>query len=104
MYAVIATGGKQYCVAEGDLVQVERLAGEAGSTITFDRVLMVGGKDAPKVGTPVLAGVTVEAKIIEQGRDKKIIVLKKKRRKGYQKRQGHRQYFTEVQVTKIAAA
>ncbi len=104
MYAVIATGGKQYCVTEGDLLQIEKLAGDAGSMVTFDQVLLVGGEKSPKVGKPFLQGAKVEAEIVEQGRDKKIIVLKKKKRKGYQKRQGHRQWFTAVRVKKIQAA
>lgn len=104
MYAVIVTGGKQYCVAEGELLHVEKLAGEAGGKITFDQVLLVGGEAAPKIGTPLVQGATVEGEIVQQGREKKILVLKKKRRKGYQKRQGHRQYFTAVKVTKILAA
>ncbi len=104
MYAVITTGGKQYCVTEGELLSIEKLEGEAGSNVTFDQVMLVGGKDAPQVGTPFLSGVKVEAEIVEQGRDKKIMVFKKKRRKGYQKRQGHRQYFTAVRVKKILAA
>lgn len=104
MYAVIVTGGKQYCVAEGELLHVEKLTGEAGGKITFDQVLLVGGESAPKIGTPLVQGATVEGEIVQQGREKKILVLKKKRRKGYQKRQGHRQYFTAVKVTKILAA
>ncbi|MBI4237841.1 MAG: 50S ribosomal protein L21 [Deltaproteobacteria bacterium] len=103
MYAVIATGGKQYRVAEGDRCRFEKVTGEAGQTLTFDQVLMIGGNGSdPKIGTPQVAGATVEAEILQQGKAKKILVFKKKKRKGYQKRRGHRQQFTEVRITKIA--
>ena len=104
MYAVISTGGKQYRVAEGETCRFEKLPGEAGGKINFDQVLMVGGlKGEPKVGTPMVAGVVVEAELIDQGKAKKIIVFKKKRRKGYSRRQGHRQLYTEVKIIKINA-
>jgi large subunit ribosomal protein L21 len=102
MYAVIRTGGKQYKVSEGDRLRVEKLEVEPGATITFDQVLMVGG-DKPLVGTPVLEGATVEATVNRQDRAKKILVFKKKRRKGYRRTQGHRQPFTELTITSIAA-
>ncbi len=104
MYAVIATGGKQYKVSKDDKVRLEKLNGEVGTSIKFDKVLMVGGVDEPKIGKPFLAGISVEAEILAQDRAKKILVFKKKRRKGYKKMQGHRQHFTEVKVTKIVSS
>lgn len=103
MYAIIATGGKQYKVSENDVVQIERLVGEAGSKIDFDKVLMVGGVDTIKVGKPYIENAKVECEIVEQGRDKKILVFKKKRRKGFKKIRGHKQCFTAVKVSKINA-
>lgn len=100
MYAVIKTGGKQYKVEEGDRIQIEKLEAETGQTVTFDDVLFVGG-DEYKLGEPTLSGATVTATIVRQLRAKKIIVFKMKRRKGYHKKQGHRQYLTEVSITKI---
>ena len=102
MYAVIKTGGKQYRVAEGQNLRVEKVAGEPGDTVTFDQVLMLGG-DEPKVGRPTLAGAKVEAKIVAQDRAKKIIVFKFRRRKNYRRKQGHRQPYTELKVTNISA-
>lgn len=101
MYAVIKTGGKQYRVSQGQSLRVEKLAGEPGDTITFDQILMLGG-DAPKVGTPVVSGAKVEAKIVAQDRAKKVIVFKFRRRKNYRRKQGHRQPYTELQVTSIS--
>ncbi len=103
MYAIIKTGGKQYRVAEGETLRVEKLNAEADSnTVKFDQVLLVGG-DEVKIGTPMVEGASVDAEILRQGRAKKIIVFKKKRRKGYHKKQGHRQAFTEVKITGINA-
>ncbi len=102
MYAIIATGGKQYKVSEGDVIKVEKLAAEAGSTYTFDQVLVVGG-DEVKVGEPTVAGATVEASVIGDGKAKKVIVYKYKRKTGYHKKQGHRQPFTKVKIEKINA-
>jgi large subunit ribosomal protein L21 len=103
MYAIIKTGGKQYRVAEGETLRVEKLNAEGDSnTVKFDQVLLVGG-DEVKIGTPMVEGASVDAEIIRQGRAKKIIVFKKKRRKGYHKKQGHRQAFTEVKITGINA-
>jgi large subunit ribosomal protein L21 len=99
MYAVIATGGKQYKVSEGDIVRVEKLAGEAGDKVTFDQVLAVSG-DSLKVGDDV-KGATVEGEVVRQGRDRKVIVYKYKPKKGYHKKNGHRQYFTAVRINKI---
>jgi large subunit ribosomal protein L21 len=102
MYAVIRTGGKQYRVAQGDKVRVEKLPGNVGETITFDQVLLLGG-DAVKVGTPFLSGTKVEAKIVAQDRAKKIIVFKFRRRKNYRRKAGHRQPFTALEITGIKA-
>lgn len=102
MYAVIRTGGKQYRVAQGDKVRVEKLIGNVGETITFDQILLVGG-DAIKVGAPTVAGAKVEAKIIAQDRAKKVIVFKFRRRKNYRRKAGHRQPFTALEITGITA-
>ena len=102
MYAVIKTGGKQYRVAEGDKLRVEKLPGDVGSEITFDEVLMVGG-DKVSVGSPLVSGATVKAKIVAQDRAKKVIVFKYKRRKGYRRKYGHRQPYTELQITGVSA-
>ena len=102
MYAVIKTGGKQYKVSEGDLLKVEKLAGEVGDTIELEEVLMVGGEEV-KIGTPLLPEAKVTAKIVEQGKDKKILVFKSKRRKNYRKKNGHRQPITRLQVMAIKA-
>ena len=101
MYAVISTGGKQYRVAEGETVRVEKLAGEVGEKLVFDRVLMVGGSGETKVGQPSLKGAAVEAEITAQDRAKKVIVFKFKRRKNYRVKQGHRQPYTELKITGI---
>ena len=102
MYAVIKTGGKQYRVAEGDKSRVEKLPGDVGSEVTFDEVLMVGG-DKVSVGAPLVSGASVKAKIVAQDRAKKIIVFKYKRRKGYRRKYGHRQPYTELQITGVSA-
>lgn len=102
MYAVIKTGGKQYKVSEGDLVKVEKLEGAVGDTIELDEVLMVGGEEV-KIGTPLLPGAKVKARIVEQGKDKKILVFKSKRRKNYRRKYGHRQPITRLQITGIEA-
>ena len=101
MYAVIQTGGKQYKVAEGDVLKLEKLGGEAGQKIVFDKVLMLGGEGELQVGAPMLDAVTVEGEILEQTRGDKIIVFKKKRRHNYRRRNGHRQDLTVVRVTGI---
>jgi len=100
MYAVIRTGGKQYKVAQGDLLKVEKLDGAVGDTVELDEVLMVGG-DQVKVGNPLVAGAKVKARIVEQGKDKKVLVFHSKRRKGTRKLYGHRQPLTRLQVTAI---
>lgn len=102
-YAVIRTGGKQYRVSPGDVIRVEKLAGEPGADVQFDEVLAAGDGDALRVGAPLLTGAQVIGKVVQQGREKKILVFKKKRRKGYRRRQGHRQSFTAVRVTEIVA-
>ena len=102
MYAVIETGGKQYKVEQGDVVFIEKLGVEAGETVTFDKVLVVGGDDI-KVGAPYVDGATVTASVVKNGKDKKIIVYKYKSKKGYHKKQGHRQPYTKVEITAINA-
>jgi large subunit ribosomal protein L21 len=103
MYAVIATGGKQYKVSEGDTLRIEKLKGDVGSKIEIEEVLMVGGDGEPKIGTPILEKAKVTGEIVEQGKAKKILVFKKKRRKGYKKMQGHRQQYTALKIEKINA-
>ena len=101
MYAIIATGGKQYKVAEGDIIKVEKLGVEAGETFTFDQVLAVNN-DGLKVGADV-ADATVTASVVENGKARKVIVYKYKRKTGYHKKNGHRQQFTKVKIEKINA-
>lgn len=101
MYAIIATGGKQYKVSEGDVIKVEKLDAEAGNTVTFDQVLAVSDKGL-KAGSDV-AKATVTATVIDQGKGKKVIVYKYKRKSGYHKKNGHRQAYTQVKIDKINA-
>jgi large subunit ribosomal protein L21 len=101
-YAVIRTGGKQYRVAPGDVVRVERLDGEVGATIEFNEVLLTGGDGSVRIGRPLVDGALVRAEIVEQGRARKILIFKKKRRKNYRRRRGHRQAVTTVRVTEIS--
>ena len=101
MIAVIKTGGKQYRVAEDEVLTIEKLDGEAGSTVVFDQVLMVGEGGEATIGTPLVEGASVAAELVEQGRADKIVVFKKKRRKGYRRRAGHRQHQTVVRITEI---
>ena len=101
MYAIIATGGKQYKVSEGDIIKVEKLNAEAGATVLFDQVIAVSD-DTLKVGADV-ANATVAATVMEQGKGKKVIVYKYKRKTGYHKKNGHRQAYTEVKIDKINA-
>ncbi len=103
MYAVIKTGGKQYRVAKNDVISVERLAGAAGDEVAFDEVLMVGSDDGATVGTPTVSGAKVTATVLEQARDDKIIVFKKKRRQGYLRRRGHRQAQTVLSIADISS-
>lgn len=100
MYAVIKTGGKQYRVANGDKISVEKLPGNVGDAVSFDQVLLVGG-DALKLGRPLVAGAKVDAKIVEHGRGEKVIIFKFRRRKNYRRKTGHRQPFSTVQITDI---
>jgi large subunit ribosomal protein L21 len=100
-YAVIETGGKQYRVSVGDTISVEKLDGEAGADITIDRVLLLGGDGATRVGTPVVSGATVTARINEQYRGAKIVVFKYKPKKRYRKKMGHRQSLTRLEITAI---
>jgi large subunit ribosomal protein L21 len=102
MYAIIETGGKQVKVEEGQAIYIEKLNAQDGDTVTFDKVLFVGGSDV-KVGSPVVEGATVTAKVEKQGRAKKIIVFKFKAKKNYRKKQGHRQPYTKVVIEKINA-
>ena len=101
MYAIIKTGGKQYRVSEGDIIYVEKLADELPETYTFEEVLAVSKDDALTVGTPVVAGATVEASVVKNGKGKKIIVFHYKAKKNERRRQGHRQPYTKLQITKI---
>jgi large subunit ribosomal protein L21 len=101
MYAIIATGGKQYKVSEGDVIKVEKLGAEAGAQYQFDQVLAVGG-DTLTVGNPTVAGATVTASVIGDGKGKKVIVYKYKRKSGYHKKNGHRQQYTQVKIEKIS--
>jgi len=101
MYAVISTGGKQYRVSEGQTIRVEKLPGEVGAPVSFDQVLLFSDGDTVKVGQPTLADMSVTGRIVQQGRAKKIIVFKRKRRKGYRKKQGHRQYYTALRIDGI---
>lgn len=103
MYAVIQTGGKQYIVTEGMNLKVEKLEGEAGAALTLGDVLMVGGEGSPRIGAPMVEGASVAAEVVKQAKDKKVLVYKKKRRKGFEKRYGHRQPYTELKITKINA-
>ena len=100
MFAVIKTGGKQYRVASGDVIKVEKLEAEAGATVTLDQVLMVGDT----IGTPLVAGATVSAEVIAQDRGPKVIIFKKKRRQNYRRKNGHRQDLTVLRITEISAA
>lgn len=101
MYAVIKTGGKQYRVAQGDKLRVEKLAGNVGDAVTLGEVLLVGNGDGIKVGAPTVSGAKVEAKIVAQDRGEKIIIFKFRRRKNYRRKTGHRQPFTALEITGI---
>ncbi|HUO04205.1 MAG TPA: 50S ribosomal protein L21 [Candidatus Binataceae bacterium] len=102
MFAIVKTGGKQYRVEVGGQITVERLDGEVGAEVSLDEVLAVGG-EAPKVGTPTVAGAAVKAKILQQPRGEKVIVFKKKRRKNYRRKRGHRQELTVLKIQEISA-
>jgi len=102
MFAVIRTGGKQYKVVKDDVIDVEKLIGDAGGTITFGEVLLLGG-DSPKSGAPLVSGASVVGEIVEHGRHEKVVAFKKKRRKNTHRKRGHRQHFTKVKITEIHA-
>jgi len=102
MYAVIKTGGKQYKVAAGEKIKVEQIAADVGQEIVIDQVLAVGDGSQIKVGTPLVSGATVTATVLAHGRHEKVRIFKLRRRKHYQKRQGHRQNYTELQIGQIA--
>ena len=102
MYAIIATGGKQYKVSEGDIITIEKLGVEAGEKVTFDQVLAVSNEGL-KIGNPTVENATVEASVVKNGRGKKVIVYKYKRKTGYHKKNGHRQQYTAVKIEKINA-
>ena len=104
MYAIIETGGKQYRVQNGDQIVVEKLGVEAGETVVFDKVLVVGEGEGVKVGAPYVEGTTVEGKVVENGKGKKVIIFKYKAKKDYRKKQGHRQPYTLVEITAIGGA
>ncbi len=104
MYAVIQTGGKQYRVAQGDVIKVEKLEADAGSTVKLDQVLAVGDANGVKIGKPTVAGAKVSAEVVAQDRLDKIIIFKKKRRQNYRRKKGHRQAVTVLRITDIAAA
>jgi large subunit ribosomal protein L21 len=102
MYAVIKTGGKQHRVSEGDVLKIEKLEGQKGDTIVFEEVLLVSKEDQTRVGTPVVEGAKVVGEIVSQGKGPKIIIFKKKRRKGFLKKTGHRQPLTQVRIKEIS--
>ena len=103
MYAVVKTGGKQYRVSAGEKLKIEQITAEVGQEIVLDQVLVVADGDALKMGTPLVAGATVKAKVLKQGRHDKVHIFKMRRRKHYRKSQGHRQNYTEIEILGIAA-
>jgi large subunit ribosomal protein L21 len=103
MYAVIKTGGKQYRVVAGEKIKVEQIPAEVGAEITLDQILMIGEGEAVKVGTPMVAGAKITARVIAHGRHPKVKIFKMRRRKHYQKHQGHRQNYTELEIGSISA-
>ena len=104
MFAVIKTGGKQYRVEENNIIKIEKLDSVEGDTITFDHVLMIGDTTKSTIGSPLIVGAKVEALILSQMRDRKVIIFKKKRRQNYRRKKGHRQHLTVVKITKIIAS
>ena len=101
MYAVIVTGGKQYRVSAGDVLCIEKLEADAGTAITFDQVLLVGGEAGTTIGKPTVAGAQVTAEVVQQGRGEKVTIIKFRRRKHYRRQAGHRQWLTQVRITGI---
>ena len=102
MFAVVRTGGKQYKVVQDEILNIEKVAGEVGATLTLGEVLLLGG-DAPKTGAPLVSGASVSAEIIAQGKGEKVVAFKKKRRKNTHRKRGHRQPFTKIKITGISA-
>ena len=103
MYAVIKTGGKQYRVAPQDIIEIEKLPGDAGAAVEFAEVLLIGGEGEPKIGAPTVAGAKVTGEVVRQGRGEKVIIFKKRRRHTFRRRKGHRQELTTVRITGISA-
>ena len=103
MYAIVNISGKQFKATEGAIVRVPLQTGDAGAKLTFDNVLLVHDGSSTQIGAPTVVGATVTATVVDHGREKKILIYKKKRRKGYQRKNGHRQWFTEVEIQKIQA-
>ena len=101
MFAVLNTGGKQYKVSQGDLIKVEKLENDVGDKVTLSRVLMVGQGEDVEVGSPYVSNCKITGEVVEQGKGAKIIIFKKKRRKGYRRKNGHRQRFTQLKITEI---
>ena len=101
MYAIISSGGKQYKIQEGEILRLEKISGEPGANVSFDRVLMFSDGENVSIGRPVLDNIVVRGHIVEQGKAKKIIVFKYKKRKGYRRKQGHRQQFTAIKIDSI---
>ena len=102
MFAVVRTGGKQYMVVQDEILNIEKVAGDVGATLTLGEVLLLGG-DAPKTGAPLVSGASVSAEIIAQGKGEKVVAFKKKRRKNTHRKRGHRQPFTKIKITGISA-
>ncbi|MCD6388631.1 MAG: 50S ribosomal protein L21 [Desulfobulbaceae bacterium] len=103
MYAIIRTGGKQYQVVAGERLRVEKLNGEVGDSVELSDVLMIADGENVRIGQPVIDGAKVTARIVEQGKEKKVIIFKKKRRKGYRLKKGHRQLYTALEIKEISA-
>jgi len=103
MYAVLFTGGKQYKVEEGDILRIEKISGDVGAAVSFDKVLMFSDGEKIRVGAPLIDGISVSGHIVEQDKAKKILVFKYKRRKHYRRKQGHRQPYTAVKIDSITA-
>jgi len=103
MYAVLSAGGKQYKVEEGDILRIEKISGEVGASVSFDKVLMFSDGEKVRVGAPLIDGISVGGHIVEQDKAKKILVFKYKRRKNYRRKQGHRQPYTAVKIDSITA-
>jgi len=103
MYAVLSTGGKQYKVEEGDVLRIEKISGDVGASVSFEKVLMFSDGEKVRVGTPLIDGISVSGHIVEQDKAKKILVFKYKRRKNYRRKQGHRQPYTAIKIDSISA-